>query len=251
MRQILVAGNWKMNGSLSSATLLLEGIKQGISKTTRASCIVFPPFVYLPLASQVLQGSTIALGAQNVSANELGAYTGEISATMLVDFGCQYALVGHSERRSLYHEDNTLVAMKFAQAKRYGLKPILCVGETLEQRNNNQTKAVIFNQIDAVLELADGADAFREAIIAYEPVWAIGSGLSATPEQAQEIHAMIRGKINQLSTSVAQDLPILYGGSVKSHNAHDLFVMPDIDGGLIGGAALNKDEFLDILRCMQ
>jgi len=247
MRQKLVAGNWKMNGSKAGTRALIEGIKHGMASVTAARIVVCPPAVYLAEAESLLQGTGIALGAQNVSAEEPGAYTGEIATAMLLDVGCSYVIVGHSERRTLYAETDELVARKFAQALRSGLKPILCVGEYLEQREQGNTEAVIARQLDAVLGLS-GVTAFSHAVIAYEPVWAIGTGRTASPEQAQAVHAFIRQRIAAQDGTIAGQLQILYGGSVKGSNARELFGMPDIDGGLIGGASLNADEFLTICR---
>lgn len=250
MRQAIVAGNWKMHGSPESTTRLLEGLKQGLPDLGSVHCVVFPPYVFIDQTAQLLQGTTIAFGAQNVSANEQGAYTGEVSADMLTALGCEYVLVGHSERRALYQEDDILVAMKFAQAKQHGLIPILCVGETLEQRQAGVTRDVVARQLDAILNLDAGISGFKKAVVAYEPIWAIGTGVTATPEQAQEVHQMIREKIAGLDKEIAEDLSILYGGSVKAANARELFAMPDIDGGLVGGASLQAEEYVEIVKCI-
>lgn len=246
MRRALVVGNWKMNGgrdwSSSFAAELLAGLK-GVD--ARADVGVCPPYLHIPAVSEVLSGSSILLGSQNVADQDEGAFTGEISAKMLKEFGCHLAIVGHSERRMLYGESNELVAARYASAIKNGLIPILCVGETLEERESDRTFTVIASQIDAVLELADVAS-LAQAVIAYEPVWAIGTGRTASPEQAQEVHAWIRGRIAERNASVAEKLQILYGGSVKADNAQALFGMPDIDGGLIGGASLNAQSFLAI-----
>jgi triosephosphate isomerase len=247
MRKPLVAGNWKMNGSKASIKTLLDGLKAGIAGVQAAEVAVCPPFVYLDDVAQQLRGTRIAVGAQNVSNEPSGAFTGEISASMLKDFGCTYVIVGHSERRSFYGDTDLLVAKKFAAARAAGLTPILCVGETLEEREKNITQAVVARQLDAVIEL-EGAAALGSAVIAYEPVWAIGTGRTATPEQAQEVHAFIRQRIAGHDAGVAAKIQILYGGSVKASNAEVLFGQADIDGGLIGGAALNADEFLAICR---
>lgn len=247
MRQPLVAGNWKMNGSTESARELLAGIKAGASKVSKCHVAVCPPFVYLPLAQQELVETAIAWGAQNLSTEAVGAFTGEISANMLLDFGCTYVIVGHSERRTLYCEDDQQVATKFAVARAAGLTPILCVGETLEEREQGITADVIARQMDAVI-LAHGAAALAAAVIAYEPVWAIGTGKTASPEQAQEVHAFIRGRIAAQDDAVAKGLRILYGGSMKPGNAVELMAQPDIDGGLIGGAALVASDFLGICQ---
>lgn len=244
MRQPLVAGNWKMNGSRDSATALLEDVVQGLSPANR-EVVVCPPFVYIADASRLLKGSELGLGAQTVSEEESGAFTGEISAGMLQDFDCDYVIVGHSERRGLFGETNETVARKFMAAARQGLRPILCVGETLEEREKGVTEQVIREQLDAVLEAA-GVHAFVEAVVAYEPVWAIGTGQTASPEQAQSVHAMIRARVAEADDTIADRLRIIYGGSVKAGNAADLFAKPDIDGGLIGGASLDADSFLSI-----
>lgn len=244
MRQPFVAGNWKMNGSRETATRLLEDIVQGMSPANR-EVAVCPPFVYLADAMRILKGSEVALGAQNVSEEESGAFTGEISAGMLQDFDCRYVIVGHSERRALFEENDELVARKFMAAARLGLRPILCVGETLKQREDGITEDVIRGQLDAVVDAA-GVHAFVEAVVAYEPVWAIGTGQTASPDQAQAVHAMIRNRVAEADDTIAGRLRIVYGGSVKAGNAAELFSMPDIDGGLIGGAALDADSFLSI-----
>ena len=247
MRQILVAGNWKLNGSLDSVKQLVAGILAGVEDTGDSLIAVCPPFIYIPLAAELLSGSKIALGSQDISDQESGAYTGEVSGAMLTDFGCSYAIVGHSERRALYAEDDDFTARKFAAARRAGLTPILCVGETLEEREQGITEDVVARQLDAVIEL-EGIEAIAAAVIAYEPVWAIGTGKTATPDQAQDVHAFIRGKLAGLDQAVADKVQILYGGSVKGSNAAELFAMQDIDGGLIGGASLAADDFLAICK---
>jgi triosephosphate isomerase len=247
MRSKLVAGNWKMNGTKASTQALIVAIKRGAGAIKAAQLLVCPPVIYLAEVEALLMGSHIAWGAQNVSSEAEGAYTGEISATMLVDFGCRYAIVGHSERRHLYAESDALVAQKFAQAVRNGLKPILCVGETLQERESGSTEAVVARQLDAVLNLV-GIAAFSTAVIAYEPVWAIGTGKTASTAQAQQVHAFIRQRLAVHDAILAGQIQILYGGSVKAANALELFGMPDIDGGLIGGASLNADEFLAICQ---
>jgi len=250
MRRPIVAGNWKMHGSRAENARLIEEIAAGFPERPAAACIVCPPFVYLQEVGRLLRDaeldSQIELGAQDCCAEALGAYTGEVSAAMLRDVGCTYVIVGHSERRTLYGEDDQLVARKFAAAQSKGLVPILCVGEQLSEREAGLTNQVVGRQLDAVLELC-GADAFAGAVIAYEPVWAIGTGRNATPEQAQEVHAFIRGRIGARNARIAAETRILYGGSVKAGNAAELFAMPDVDGGLIGGASLKAEEFLAIL----
>jgi triosephosphate isomerase len=247
MRRPFVAGNWKMNGSAASNKALLDGIKAGLAAVTSTEVAVCPPFVYLRDVAGQLQGTAVALGAQNLSEQSGGAYTGEISAAMLLDFGCRYVIVGHSERRAIYGESDALVAGKFAAARKAGLIPILCVGELLEEREAGTTEQVIARQLDAVLAL-EGIAAFAQAVVAYEPVWAIGTGKTASPDQAQAVHAFIRNKLAAQDATIADKLRILYGGSVKASNAVELFGMADIDGGLIGGAALQAEEFLAICR---
>ncbi len=247
MRRPFVAGNWKMNGSAASNKALLDGIKAGLAGVASTEVAVCPPFVYLRDVAGQIQGTHVALGAQNLSEQSAGAYTGEISAAMLLDMGCCYVIVGHSERRALYAESDAVVAGKFAAARKAGLIPILCVGELLEEREAGTTEQVIARQLDAVLAL-EGIGAFAQAVIAYEPVWAIGTGKTASPEQAQAVHAFIRNKLAAQDATIAHQLRILYGGSVKASNADELFGMADIDGGLIGGAALLAEDFLAICR---
>ncbi|OQW91256.1 MAG: triose-phosphate isomerase [Beggiatoa sp. IS2] len=250
MRQSLVAGNWKMNGSSQSVRALVDGLKKGIGDVKEAQVAVCPPYVYLPMVSELLAGTPIKWGVQNVSEQDSGAFTGEVSVSMLKDFGCTYAIVGHSERRTLYGETDDLVAKKFVKVQAGGLTPILCVGELLEERKTNKTEAVVRRQLETVLKLV-GVSAFSNAVIAYEPVWAIGTGRNATPQQAQEVHAFIRSLIAKQDSSIAPKLIIQYGGSMKGSNAAELLAMPDIDGGLIGGAALKADEFLTICKAIQ
>jgi triosephosphate isomerase len=246
MRRILVAGNWKLNGSLQSVRQLVADIKAGLGDV-KADVAVCPPYVYIPEVAQLLKGSSLGYGAQDVSDQTAGAFTGEVSAPMLNDFGCKYAIVGHSERRSLYGENDAFTARKFAAARKAGLIPILCVGELLEEREQGITEQVVARQLDAVIQL-EGVAALADAVIAYEPVWAIGTGKTASPQQAQDVHAFIRGKIAALDAAIAEKVQILYGGSVKGSNAVELFAMADIDGGLIGGASLAAEEFLTICR---
>lgn len=248
MRRTLVAGNWKMNGSRASITSLLEGMKRGAASVQQAEIAVCAPYVYLADVEKALTGTSIAWGAQNLAKEKSGAFTGEISGAMLRDFNCRYVIVGHSERRTLYGESDVLVAEKFAAAQRDGLVPILCVGERLEERETGETEAVVARQLDEVLRGKAGARALRSAVIAYEPVWAIGTGKTASPEQAQEVHAFIRNRVAEQDRQVATNVRIIYGGSVKASNAGDLFNMPDIDGGLVGGASLDADEMLAICR---
>ena len=247
MRRPIVAGNWKMHGTRSeNARLIDEIISRYPADPAGAECIVCPPYVYLQDVGRLLRDSAIHLGAQDVCADAQGAFTGEVSAAMLKDVGCQYVIVGHSERRVLYRESDQLVARKFAAALARELMPILCVGEQLAERESGNTREVVARQLDAVLELC-GAQALANAVIAYEPVWAIGTGRNASPEQAQEVHAFIRGRIAAQDATIAGATRILYGGSVKASNAAELLAMPDVDGGLIGGASLKADEFLAIL----
>ncbi len=247
MRQPLVAGNWKMNGSLASIDTLMAGIKQGLADVKTAAVAVCPPFVYIAKVAELAKGTKIGVGSQDISDQESGAFTGEISGPMLKDVGCSYAVVGHSERRAIYGESDEFTALKFAAARKFGLIPILCVGELLEEREQGITEHVVGRQLDAVIAL-EGIAAIGEAVIAYEPVWAIGTGMTASPQQAQDVHAFIRAKLAKLDKGVAEKVQILYGGSVKGSNAAELFGMPDIDGGLIGGAALAADDFLAICR---
>jgi len=247
MRQPLVAGNWKMNGSRASVAELLEGIKAGLAEVKVAEVAVCPPYVYMPESQSRLQGTPVAWGGQDVSVHDAGAYTGEISGAMLTDFGCKYVIVGHSERRTYHGETNALVAEKFEAARKAGLVPIFCVGETLEERESNVTEEVVGRQIDAVIEHC-GVEMLGEGVIAYEPVWAIGTGKTATPEQAQEVHAFIRGRVAAKSPEVAAKMRILYGGSMKPDNAVELMSKEDIDGGLIGGASLQAADFLAICK---
>jgi triosephosphate isomerase len=247
MRQSLVAANWKMNGSIQSNQSLLNALKQGMSKIPNAEVAVCPPCVYLQQIKEVLQDTAITWGAQNLSHEAPGAFTGEIAANMLLDFNCKYVIVGHSERRNLYGESDELVAKKFASAQSVGLIPIFCVGELLEERETGKTEPVVQRQLEAVIQL-QGITALERAVIAYEPVWAIGTGKTATPEQAQEVHAFIRQRLAQQDAKIAAKVQILYGGSVKGSNAGELLAMPDIDGGLIGGASLKADEFLTICQ---
>lgn len=245
MRQPLVAGNWKMNGSRDSINELLDGVLAGMDSVTKAEVAVCAPYVYLSQVADKLAGSKVAWGAQNVNDNESGAFTGEIAASMLTDFGCKYAIVGHSERRTIYGESDADVTRRFMAAQANGLIPILCVGELLEEREAGTTNEVVARQLDAVINEA-GIAAIGNCVIAYEPVWAIGTGKVATPDQAQEVHAMIRSKLAGLDAGVAENVQILYGGSMKPDNAAELIGMADIDGGLIGGASLKAADFLGI-----
>ena len=240
MRTPLVAGNWKMHGSRASNQALLEALLAGMAGLTRVECAVCVPFPYMHEVGEQLRGTAVAWGAQNVSEHARGAYTGEVSAPMLAELGCRHVIVGHSERRQLYGESDSQVAAKFAAALAARLTPILCVGETLAERDAGRTEQVVARQLDEVLTTT-GIEAFSKAVVAYEPVWAIGTGRTATPEQAQAVHAFIRKRI-------FQGTRIVYGGSVKPDNAAAIFAMPDVDGGLIGGASLVASDFLAILR---
>jgi triosephosphate isomerase len=245
MRRSLVAGNWKMHGSRAENASLVRSLLDQARADATTEVMLCPPFVYLHEVGRLLKDSDVALGAQSLCAEAIGAFTGEVSAAMLKDVGCSYVLVGHSERRQIYAEGDALVARKFVAAQSQGLVPVLCVGETLEEREGERTAQVVARQLDAVLAVC-GVGAFRSAVIAYEPVWAIGTGRNASPDQAQEVHAMIRGKVTALDATIGESVRILYGGSVKASNARELFAMPDIDGGLVGGASLKADEFARI-----
>ena len=243
-RQKFVAGNWKMHGNLATNLGLLHAVRAG-AQDLKAQVAVCVPYPYLVQAQSVLGGSAVAWGAQDVSEHAQGAYTGEVSAPMLNDFGCRYAIVGHSERRSYYGDTDAVVAAKAAAALAANVTPIVCVGETLAEREANVTAQVVLRQLDAVIARC-GVAALAQAVLAYEPVWAIGTGKTASSAQAQEVHALIRAHVAQADANVAAGLQILYGGSVKPGNAKELFSMPDIDGGLIGGAALVASDFLAI-----
>ncbi len=245
MRQPLVAGNWKMNGSRASVADLLDGLKAGIGRVEKAEVAVCAPSVFIPVAQSSLQATVIKWGGQDVSVHTSGAYTGETAGSMLADFGCHFVIIGHSERRAYHGESDEAVAEKFTAARAAGLTPILCVGETLEEREQGMTESVVARQLDAVVKHC-GIDVVGEGVIAYEPVWAIGTGKTATPEQAQEVHAFIRGKLAAESQAVADKVRILYGGSMNPKNAVELIAQPDIDGGLIGGASLKADDFLTV-----
>jgi len=245
MREFLVAGNWKMNGSSVACAELADGILEGMPLSDSVKLIICPPYLYLDKLAHKVTETSLSLGAQNVSQYGSGAYTGEISPRMLRDIGCEYVVVGHSERRAMMAESNEIVASKFKAALSEGLKPILCVGETLQEREANQTESVIDEQLNTVLDVA-GVEAFETAVIAYEPIWAIGTGRTASPEQAQYVHSHIRVTISSRNKQIASAIQVLYGGSVKGDNAAGLFRMADIDGGLIGGASLKAADFLAI-----
>ena len=247
MRSKLVAGNWKMHGSLTENEALLGALRSGLAAGSSDQCAVCVPYPFLGQVQALLQGSAIAWGAQDVSEHAKGAYTGEVSAAMLREFGCRYVIVGHSERRALHAEDNRLVARKLRAAQSAGLIPILCVGETLAERERGVTEAVVTEQLGAVIEEL-GVGALAQAVVAYEPVWAIGTGKTASPEQAQAVHAAIRSMLSRQDEALAVRVRILYGGSVKAANAGELFAMADIDGALVGGASLDAKEFLAICQ---
>ena len=246
MRKKFVAGNWKMHGSFQQNTALLENLKAHVSDVA-CEVAVCVPYPYLAQAQSMVEGSVIGLGAQNLSEHVSGAFTGEVSASMLKEFGCRYVLVGHSERRAQYGESDAVVAAKFAAAQAVGIVPVLCVGESLAERQSGLTAQVVSRQLSAVLDLL-GVAALESSVVAYEPVWAIGTGMTATPGQAQEVHFAIRSLVAAQNAVIAGGLRILYGGSVKPQNAKELFAQADIDGGLIGGAALVADDFLAICR---
>lgn len=244
-RRPLIAGNWKMNGARDASAELVRALAAGVAGDA-AEMLICPPFVYLDSARGWIGDAPISLGAQNLAAEQgPGAFTGEVSGTMLADIGCRYVIVGHSERRTLYGETDAVVVEKFKAAQAAGLVPILCVGENLEQREGQATDAVVAGQVSAVVD-ALGVDVLKNAVIAYEPIWAIGTGKTASPEQAQAVHAMVRGLIAGHDAIISGSLRILYGGSVKGSNAADLLGQPDIDGGLVGGASLDAADFLAI-----
>jgi len=251
MRRYFVAGNWKMNGSRQANAALLDKVVGGLGQGGGIDVAVCPPSVYLEAVGQRLAGTPVQLGAQNLcDQDKPGAFTGEIHGAMLKEVGCACVIVGHSERRALYGESDAVVARKVRTAQSLGLLPILCVGETLEQREKNETEAVLKRQLDAVLDLC-GIGSLQQAVVAYEPVWAIGTGRTAAPQQAQAAHAFLRSQVAARDARIAAALRILYGGSVNAGNAKALFAEPDVDGGLIGGASLKADEFLAICAAAQ
>ena len=247
MRHPLVMGNWKLNGSKQITKELIEGLRKELSGVDGCGVAIAPPAIYLDLAKHAISGSHIALGAQNVDVNLSGAFTGETSADMLKDVGAKYIIIGHSERRTYHKESDEFIAKKFAVVKEAGLVPVLCIGETDAENEAGKTEEVCARQIDAVLE-TQGAAAFEGAVIAYEPVWAIGTGKSATPAQAQAVHKFIRDQIAKKDAAIAQQVIIQYGGSVNDKNAAELFTQPDIDGALVGGASLKADAFAVIVK---
>ena len=247
MRTKLVVGNWKLNGSLAGNEALLKAVQAGVSAAKDRICAVCVPYPYLAQMGTLLRGTAVAWGSQDVSRHEKGAYTGEVSGAMVAEFGARFAIVGHSERRSMFGETDSIVAEKFAAARKAGLTPIVCVGETLAEREAGVTESVLARQVDALLA-KQGAAGLEGAVVAYEPVWAIGTGKTATSAQAEEAHAFIRARIAAQDAGVAGRLPILYGGSVKGSNAAELFAMPNVDGGLVGGASLAAEDFIAIWR---
>ena len=246
MRQKMVAGNWKMNGTTNSVRELISGIKAGLDGPS-CEVVVCPPFVYLPAVAEEAAGTSIKLAAQNMCDKDAGAFTGEISGPMLKDIGCEYVILAHSERRAMFGETDEVAARKYAAALKNNLKPIFCVGETLGEREQDITEDVIARQVDAIIK-AEGVASLANTVLAYEPVWAIGTGKTATPDQAQSVHAFIRSRIANLDAGIAESLRILYGGSMNPGNAADLIAQPDIDGGLIGGASLKSEDFLAIIN---
>ncbi len=251
MRRTLIAGNWKMNASLSGNIKLLDAIKAGAADVAEGcDLLVCVPAPYLAQCQAELRGSGVAWGAQTVSEHDSGAYTGDVAAAMLLEFGCSHVIVGHSERRTYHGESNAAVAKKVVQALKSGLTPIVCVGETLAERQANRTDAVVGEQLDAVLEAVQPDDVAR-LVVAYEPLWAIGTGITATPRMAQTVHEVLRAKIAAKNAGAAPHVRILYGGSMKPDNAGQLLAMPDIDGGLIGGASLKAEDFLAIAQAAQ
>lgn len=247
MRQRIIAGNWKMNGQLQQIKRLVEDLNTFLNFESITETIIAPPALYIPLVSELI-ANNIKIGAQNVYPKDSGAYTGELSAPMLKEYNCNYVIVGHSERRHYFSENEKFIAEKFHHVKDHGMIPILCVGETLIEREKGQTEQIIARQLLAVSEKDNNC--FQNCIVAYEPVWAIGTGRTATPEQAQEIHQFIRKLIEEINYDDAAKISLLYGGSVNEHNAEALFAMPDIDGGLIGGASLNAKQFVEIIKCI-
>jgi len=245
MRRKLIAGNWKMNGSQAANASLLSEIKERLEQPACAIAVCVPA-PYFAQCQSLLSGSPIAWGGQDISAHESGAYTGEVAASMLVDFGCRYVIAGHSERRTYHGESDELVAKKTVRALRAGMTPIVCVGESFDQRESGKTDAIVGQQIDAVLAVIAAEDVSK-IVVAYEPVWAIGTGKTATPQMAQDVHAMLRGRLRVKNPADSESVQILYGGSMKPDNAKELLAMPDIDGGLIGGASLKSSDFLAII----
>ncbi len=250
MRQNIIAGNWKMNGTISETDELLNGLLKGDSDSKKCKVVVCPPYTALHFASIVLKDSHIALGGQDMSEHASGAYTGEISSEMLLTVGCTFIILGHSERRQYHSESDQLVNVKAKRAIEAGLTPIICVGETLKQREAGETEKVVGLQIDGTLS-GFSADFIKKSVVAYEPVWAIGTGKTATPEMAEDVHKFIRQKVSAIDSEAASVLPILYGGSVKPANADELLSQPNIDGALVGGAAMKADDFIAIINAVK
>lgn len=248
MRKKIVMGNWKMNGCRQQILLLLKELGKFLPLAEQIDCVVFPPTIYLPLIYDILQGSGMHWGAQNVFPQDGGAFTGEVSGPMLKDYHCRYVLVGHSERRHLFHEDEKFVAEKFHHVKDHDMIPVLCVGETLAERAQGLTEHILSQQLLAVTN--KGSHFFQNCVVAYEPVWAIGTGQTASPEQVQEVHKFIRTLVANFDQEAANQLPILYGGSVNEKNARSLFAMSEVDGGLVGGASLQAQQFVEIVKCI-
>ncbi len=249
MRQKIIAGNWKMNGTIAETERLIKDLLESSSKNEKTIVVICPPFTSLYVADKLLQGSQIALGAQNMSEHQRGAYTGEVAADMLLTLGVQYVILGHSERRRYHAENDRLVNAKAITAHAAGLIPIICVGETLQHREKGQTEQVVSQQVDGALA-GLSSDLIAKTVMAYEPVWAIGTGKTATPEMAQAVHRFIREKVAEVDKEVAETLPVLYGGSVKPDNAAGLLSQPDIDGALVGGASLKAAEFSQIISAV-
>lgn len=248
MRKKIIAANWKMNGSTDQISRLIVQIKQQLPEKLSVDCILFPPAIYIPLVQQLLADTALQVGAQNAYPGNSGAFTGEISCAMLRDFGCKYVLTGHSERRNLFAEDDQLVQEKFYNVKENGMIPIFCIGETLEEREKGLTDITIARQLNSLL--SRDPDCLNNAVIAYEPIWAIGTGIGASPEQVQTTLFSIRKMIAFFNEDLAEQTPILYGGSLNEKNARALFALPDVDGGLIGNASLDAHKFVEIIECI-
>ncbi|MBJ15476.1 MAG: triose-phosphate isomerase [Legionellaceae bacterium] len=248
MRQKIVAANWKMNGNLQTITSLLNEFKFSMSKLNHAECVIFPPSLYVPLVQQMLSCTHIKWGVQNIYPQNYGAFTGEISLSMIHDFNCKYVMVGHSERRQIFSEDEKFITEKFHQTKEYGMIPLLCIGESQEDLDHNRTREKLAYQLETIC--MSQKFAFRNCVIAYEPIWAIGTGKTPRPNEIQFIHELIRVLIKKISCDDASKIPILYGGSVNQNNALEIFSLPDVDGGLIGGASLDAKQFLEIIKCI-
>jgi triosephosphate isomerase len=249
MRRVIIAGNWKMNGTIDETKNLIAALLAGNSKSERATVVVCPPFTSLQTASKLLSSKEIALGGQNMSVHEQGAFTGEVSARMLLTVGATFVILGHSERRQYHAETDQLVNAKAKLALASGLTPIVCIGETLEEREAGRTEEVVGSQLDGTLA-GFSADELKQIVVAYEPVWAIGTGRTATPEMAEAVHCFVREKLTALDKPAAESIPILYGGSVKPDNAAGLLAQPNIDGALVGGASLKADDFIAIIKAV-